>query len=1396
MSDNSSSFYNQMKDLLSYSVTLTFNLTTVLLLLSILVWFIFYILRYYILVGHSRLPPQDKVSSTGGKLLLEEDLMRPPLQASMMSHSADSVEKKFLPEEIFAEFLSSIRVFSYLEKHILAEFAKNAQQKRIYAGEILWQYGEEPNRDLHLVMDGCMQIYLADDKKLLGAEQEELEDNHLLVTECKSGGIVSSLFDVLAIYTDEFLSNESDSVVTVSTETGEKKVESEPVSPDSSISNPKGVKIGIASTTTAVTSPVEVSSNNPPPNITLSTSNTTGTNTHIVVDTLQEPTRNTTTSTRIAHTPLLKPHAHGFSTQSCLYARAACETTLLVIPESAFKRVAHYYPSSAISMVQIVLSRYSRVTTNVLHKYLGFTREMLKIQRTLNDDQEENVSPLSFLELQTLKKLSVPKTLARADSYTHLPRDLPMNGSLSLEHLFDASIAEKTMKSINTLAEFIVSAESAKDTNSLLDTGSSREKRPMTATDNIPGRHHQRSTSTNYTEDLSKTTTDSLSLRNELPKYTVSEKELKAKVYELLSKKIGANLSLNFRPATSSSQPSTPKVSTPAMQAKNMYLHLGRKGSISSLVSHSSNTGIQSPGVTAPVQYDFQNDLEIIRVPEDSILIVQGQRAPGLFYVLDGTLEAYVLENQDAPKDLSASFKRKSNNDLLSTMSPKTRRLYLIHAGGLAGYDASLSNHASFVSVKAMTECHLAFFPKSSLDLLVEKSPQVLFNMAKRLVSNISPLVVHLDLALEWIQVNAGKVLYEQAEPKSDSIYIVLNGRLRSIEEDSDKLNVLAEYGHGESVGELEVLTESARLSTVHAIRDTELACMPKTLFHALALRHPEITIHISRLIAIRSKDMRNKIDKSGFFVWKTIALIPENNDVPILEFADRLKDAIGSMEDNSAIVLDSSTITSVLGKYAFSKLGALKLSSWLSEREDKANIVLYVADNGANSPWTQRCIRQADCVLFVALADGDPSNVGEYEKAMLRLKSTARKELVLLHFDHYVKHSATRKWLNPRPWIQLHHHIQVPMLVARTSSNPKTKTPLEELQIHFERLTGFSTFANRYMSKKKASSFSPKHSESRGDFSRLARRLTGRSIGLALGGGGARGIAHIGIIQAFEEAGIPIDIVSGVSIGALVGGLYSLNEDVWFVYWKAKEFASKAGSLWRQLLDLTYPVTSWFSGQEFNRAIWKCFSDSNIEDCWINYCCLTTNISHSRLEIHTMGYIWRYVRASMSLSGFLPPLCENGDLLVDGGYMNNLPGDILRNRGAETVIAIDVSSEEINAPATYGDYLSGWYALLNRFNPFSRSVIPSLADIQSRLAYVSCYTQLEEVKNMDGCIYLRPPVGHFGTIDFGRFDEIYEAGYKYGQQVVKEWESQGKLRKFVQDTPGKSKSRVRRNSF
>ena len=173
---------------------------------------------------------------------------------------------------------------------------------------------------------------------------------------------------------------------------------------------------------------------------------------------------------------------------------------------------------------------------------------------------------------------------------------------------------------------------------------------------------------------------------------------------------------------------------------------------------------------------------------------------------------------------------------------------------------------------------------------------------------------------------------------------------------------------------------------------------------------------------------------------------------------------------------------------------------------------------------------------------------------------------------------------------------------------------------------------------------------------------------------------------------GIPIDIVGGTSIGANIGALLCEDRDADKVEKRAREFSIGMARYTDKVFDLTYPATSMFTGtatdqytitaccdslsllsagRAFNNLIRTTFGEKQIEDLWLPYFCVTTDITDSKMRVHTSGSLWRYIRASMSLSGYLPPLCDpvDGHLLLDGGYVNNLPGKLTAIICHESVI-------------------------------------------------------------------------------------------------------------------------------
>jgi len=156
---------------------------------------------------------------------------------------------------------------------------------------------------------------------------------------------------------------------------------------------------------------------------------------------------------------------------------------------------------------------------------------------------------------------------------------------------------------------------------------------------------------------------------------------------------------------------------------------------------------------------------------------------------------------------------------------------------------------------------------------------------------------------------------------------------------------------------------------------------------------------------------------------------------------------------------------------------------------------------------------------------------------------------------------------------------------------------------------------------------------------------------------------------------------------------------------------------------------------------------------------------------VHTKGLAWKYVRASMTLTGYLPPISEDNRLLVDGGYMNVVPADVMADMGAKKIIAVDVSKEDKTVFYEYGTELSGLWLLWNSWNPFVQTVkVPSMGDINERLSWVSSESAKKVIIKNKVDLFLRPPVGHIGTLEFDKIDEIVKIGYEYAKPLVEEW--------------------------
>ena len=1320
------------------------------------------------------------------------------------------------------------------------------QTRKLIAGETLLL---EEEKGFCLVVDGLVQIFVKSSRdsdptlkaswmggsgQLFEDEEDQLGGEHQgyqLLTEVKNGAPMSSLFSILSLFTEDVkLRHQSDAEERG--DSSSSNVGFPSVTPDSFPATPHGAN----------------GRSSPPPknHIRQTSVGVMGNGMSTVPPMSLEPALKVdgydSANARDKPYDSSKPRKRK-SVHPDIVARATVDTTIAIIPATAFHRLTRVYPKATAHIVQVILTRLQRVTLATAHSYLGLTSEVLQTERHMNrytnydlpnhlrgaalerlkDKFTAEKERLSSIE-EGMKGIALhnPGAARRRSSSSSLRRDALNQAMLSAAHeRFPAGSLNGGRTGVDPgdlLTNIQMSRFGASGQGHSQVLSHDSESAPLSPAEGL-----------SMTSPLGQRELNPFALsaahnniRNQRQESLDEDGVFRESILECIITAVGlTNTKDAIRKPSTSVEHSPRMVSYDSQRQKATFANAfgfmdpyegSGDGDAESISSVSAYGGV--PFNPRKLTSDMRDELEIVYFPKDAVLVEEGERNPGLYYVIDGFLDVSVgsaeKDVETIPSmngtvshhtdDLLPPLRRVATgvrrSDLRSTSrgskKPQARKsLYLIKPGGLAGYIGTVSSYRSFIDVRAKTDVYVGFLPRVSLERLVEKYPVILLTMAKRLTSLLPKLILHIDFALEWIQVDAGHIIYHQGD-ESDSIYIVLNGRLRALlENDDGAMRVVAEYGQGESVGELEVMTESVRPATLHAIRDTELAKFPRSLFNSLALEHPGITMKVSKIIAQRMRALIEdplldqgkekahiSATKNGSSTMnlRTTAILPVTAGVPVVDFGSRLLSALTQIGVvNGVTSLNQAAILNHLGRHAFSRMGKLKLSQYLADLEERYGMLLYIADTNVNSPWTQTCITQADCILLVGLAEESPS-IGEYERFLLGMKTTARKELVLLHVERYSPPGLTRKWLRHRVWINGgHHHIQMALRSDSQPVSPQIKRFGTALK---QRVQVLQAEIQKYTSRRvRQTPLYSAETPFKGDFHRLARRLCGKSVGLVLGGGGARGISQMGVIRALEEAGIPIDIVGGTSIGAFVGALYARDADIVPMYGRAKKFAGRMGSMWRFALDLTYPSASYTTGHEFNRGIFKTFDNSQIEDFWLKFYCNTTNISRSRAEFHSSGYVWRYVRASMSLAGLIPPLCDEGNMLVDGGYVDNLTVAHMKSLGADVVFAIDVGSLDDNQPQTFGDSLSGAWALFNRWNPFSSHPNPpTLSEIQAKLAYVSSFDALERAKKTPGCLYMRPPVDAYGTLDFGKFDEIYQLGYEYGKEYLGKLRDQGLL--------------------
>ncbi|KAK9808186.1 hypothetical protein WJX73_006212 [Symbiochloris irregularis] len=702
-----------------------------------------------------------------------------------------------------------------------------------------------------------------------------------------------------------------------------------------------------------------------------------------------------------------------------------------------------------------------------------------------------------------------------------------------------------------------------------------------------------------------------------------------------------------------------------------------------------------------------------------------------------------------------------------------------------------------------------------------------------------------LSLGLNRVWLDAGQTAYQQGDAATSLFVVISGRLRLVREDPASRpvVRVEEEVGRGEPLGAVWALTGGTHDTSALCIRDSELVRMSKSCFELIVSHYPGATARLmegmarrlaaassARLLPSQYDSMGHAAATAGTAALRhttlmgssisgntptaargeivTIALVPAglaeaeaSLASPSLSATRRLQSrpsmsATASMPIRKLAVALKATLEKLFGPTLHLSSATVemtfptaaermhttffrsKITSWMAAQEEDYRFIIMEADSTA-TPWSKICVSHADCILLVGTPDTS-SELGGLEDALVwrpmgpppssspmasqdshlglplyatqgRQASHAnsasgasssasqsetvnwaaqmrRVELVLLHDQS--EPSGTGAWLKARPLLARHHHIRL--------SHPK-------------------------------------------DMARLGRWMAGKAVGLVLSGGGSRGLAHLGVLHALDDAGIPVDVIGGTSQGAFMAALYAQGLSWESIHAAVQHYARQIGSVRHLLSDLTLPIISVFTGKGFDRIVREAFQGgaSQIEDLWLRFFCMSTNLSKGCPAVHSTGLLWRMVRASMTIVGLVPPVYENGELLVDGGYLNNIPVDVMRSMGVDTVVVVDVEDRDDSVwhnLTAYDGGLSGWRLLWDRWCPIPAFrygyKLPRYNQIINALTWMSHSQNLRRVAREHVIdLYLRPPVTRFRLMDYHFMDRIVRDANRYAWGAISEWQ-------------------------
>jgi len=370
--------------------------------------------------------------------------------------------------------------------------------------------------------------------------------------------------------------------------------------------------------------------------------------------------------------------------------------------------------------------------------------------------------------------------------------------------------------------------------------------------------------------------------------------------------------------------------------------------------------------------------------------------------------------------------------------------------------------------------------------------------------------------------------------------------------------------------------------------------------------------------------------------------------------------------------------------------------AEWFNRVEDSRDFVLYVAEMDEPA-WATLCARQVDRVFIVGTGRMAPPNRPMPHTGVLEVQR--RTDLILLRDPRTSRPSNTAVWLDviqPGRWFQAVEGDQA-------------------------------------------------------DAERMARVITGSAVGVVMSGGGARAYAHIGVLRALHEAGVPVDFVGGSSMGAVIAAGPAMG-------WSLEELEHRIRRSFVDsdpLSDITFPMLAMTRAKKVECLLQQAYGEIDMADLARPFFAVSTNLTSGKIEVHRRGLMRRAMRASIAIPGILPPIVIDGQVLVDGAVLNNLPTEVMRQIHGGPIIGIDMSQTRGVDPDLILHPPSIWRLIVT--GAWRRG--PPIVSILMRSATLSTDAELESSRAASD-ILIQPTPDGVDIRDWKGFDVGVAAGY------------------------------------